>query len=277
MKFFPIIVAATVIGVSAHRAGPPDAHGPVQLLPALDLQGTDFEWSGRVASGKSIEVKGINGPIRAMRGTGGQVEVTATKRAGDKGDPGDVTFEVVEHDDGVTICAMYPSRDRDEPNECAPGGRGRMSVKDNDTRVSFTVRVPDGVELVARTVNGDVEADAIGANVHAYTVNGDVSVTGAGYVEARTVNGSIEAAMGRADWRGDLELSTVNGTITVQLPDGVGADVRASTVNGSLETDFPLTVQGRFGPKNIRGTIGSGGRGLELSTVNGGIRLRRGG
>jgi hypothetical protein len=277
MKFFPIIVAATVIGVSAHRAGPPDTHGPVQLLPALDLQGTDFEWSGRVASGKSIEVKGINGPIRAMRGTGGQVEVTATKRAGDKGDPGDVTFEVVEHDGGVTICAMYPSRDRDEPNECAPGGRGRMNVKDNNTRVSFTVRVPDGVELVARTVNGDVEADGIGANVHAYTVNGDVGVTGAGYVEARTVNGSIEAAMGRADWRGDLELSTVNGTIIVELPDGVGADVRASTVNGSLETDFPLTVQGRFGPKSIRGTIGSGGRGLELSTVNGGIRLRRGG
>ncbi len=183
---------------------------------------------------------------------------------------------MVEHADGVTICAMYPSEPHDDPNECGPGRRGHMSVHDNDTEVDFTVRVPLGVDFAGRTVNGDVETGPLGGNVYAHTVNGGVEVAAAGFVEAHTVNGSIHAAMGRGDWDGDLEFHTVNGSITLELPDGVGAEVRARTVNGALETDFPLTVQGRWGPRSLTGTIGDGGRRLELETVNGSIRLRRG-
>jgi len=275
IRAFPIAIAATVIGVSVYHAGHDGTDTRTIATYTLAVQSPDFEWSGQVGQGQSIEIKGINGPISATRASGGQVEVSAVKREGDRGDAEEVTFDVVEHGSGVTICAVYPSRDSDEPNECAPGSRGRMNVKDNDTKVTFTVRVPDGVNLVAKTVNGDIEADRIGGNVHAATVNGDVEVAGAGVVEAQTVNGSIDATMGESSWSGDLEFSTVNGTITVSLPSGVAADVRASTVNGSLETDFPLTVQGRWGPKSLRGTIGGGGRGLHMSTVNGGIHLRR--
>jgi hypothetical protein len=52
--------------------------------------------------------------------------------------------------------------------------------------------------------------------------------------------------------------------------------VRAETLNGDLISDFPLVVSGRFGPRRLRGTIGQGGRTLELGTVNGTIRLRKG-
>jgi DUF4097 and DUF4098 domain-containing protein YvlB len=58
------------------------------------------------------------------------------------------------------------------------------------------------------------------------------------------------------------------------MPAGVNADVKASTVNGGIETDFPLTVSGRFGPKNISGRIGAGGRELNIKSVNGGIHWR---
>jgi len=47
-------------------------------------------------------------------------------------------------------------------------------------------------------------------------------------------------------------------------------------VNGDIESDYPLTVTGKFGPRRLRGTIGAGGRSLSLSTVNGEIRLRKG-
>ena len=52
-------------------------------------------------------------------------------------------------------------------------------------------------------------------------------------------------------------------------------EVRASTVNGEIESDYPLTISGKFGPRRLRGTIGAGGRILNLSTVNGEIRLRK--
>ena len=42
----------------------------------------------------------------------------------------------------------------------------------------------------------------------------------------------------------------------------------------SIDTDFPITIKGRFGPKHMSGTIGRGGRRLVLETVNGSIELR---
>lgn len=38
-----------------------------------------FRWTGRVAQGKSIEVKGVNGSISAEPASGDQLEVTAIK------------------------------------------------------------------------------------------------------------------------------------------------------------------------------------------------------
>jgi len=234
----------------------------------------DFEWSGRVAQGKSVEIKNINGDVDAVRGTGNQVEVTAVKREGHRGDSDEVTFDVVEHDGGVTICAVYPDSGR-RPNECRPGDGGRMNTHDNDTEVHFTVRLPAGVDFTGKSVNGDVSIEGVTGNAIARTVNGDVQVSAAGAVEASTVNGSINAVMGAANFDDDLEFHTVNGSITLELPEGVNADVSASTVNGGMETDFPLTVQGRWGPRHLRGTIGSGGKSISLETVNGTISLRR--
>jgi hypothetical protein len=267
MRHFPILVAAVLIGAGATT--------PVPSIGAP--QGGDFQWSGRIDRGDAIEIKGINGEIRAMAASGSEVEVGAVKHGGNRGDPDQVTFEVVEHAGGVTICAMYPGEEGERPNECAPGSGGRMNVHDNDTKVDFTVRVPAGVNLIAKTVNGAVSSDRLGGNVHASTVNGDVDVAAAGYVKASTVNGGIEASLGSGDWEGDLDFSTVNGSVELTLPAGIGATVSATTVNGSFDTDFPLTVQGRFGPKQVSGTIGSGGRQLSVSTVNGSISLRRAG
>ena len=113
--------------------------------------------------------------------------------------------------------------------------------------------------------------------MRASSVNGSVRVSTTGLAEASTVNGSVYAEMGRADWTNDLEFSTVNGGITLILPNGkLDTDVRANTVNGDIETDWPLMVSGRFSQRRLHGTIGAGGRGLSLSTVNGEIRLKKG-
>ena len=239
-------------------------------------QGQDFQWHGHLAAGQTVTIRNINGDIRAEPAPGGDVEVTAEKHAR-RSDPDEVKIVVVPGDDGVTICAVYPGRFHGEENECLPGGGGRNNSRDNDTQVDFTVHVPRGVKFAGRTVNGDVTADALESDVSAHSVNGNVDVaTSTGYAEGSSVNGDVRARLGRTDWTGTLEFGSTNGSVTGVLPAGVAADVTASTVNGSIDTDFPLTIQGRFGPKHLRGTIGAGGRGLKLDTVNGSIRLKRG-
>jgi len=232
----------------------------------------EFHWKGTIAAGKAIEIKGVNGDVRAVAGSDA-VEVTAVKHAR-RSDPDEVKIAVVEHADGVTICAVYPSDGRRE-NTCEPGDGGHMSTHDNDVQVDFTVRVPAGVRFRGKTVNGAVEAANLASDVDASTVNGGIRISTAGSAEAHTVNGSIVAALGRSNWSDAIEFSTVNGGITLDLPAGLSTEVRASTVNGDIETDFPLTVTGRLGPRSLRGTIGSGGRQLALSTVNGSIKLRK--
>jgi len=107
-------------------------------VPVLAEQ-QEFHWSGKVAAGAAVEIKGVNGGIDATGAPGGDVEVTATKKAR-RSDPAGVKIEVVEHAGGVTICAVYPSSGT--PNECQPGQGGRMKVHDNDVNVEFRVKVP---------------------------------------------------------------------------------------------------------------------------------------
>lgn len=242
-------------------------------VPAFAAQ-DEFRWAGRVAAGAAVEIKGVNGAIVASGKGDGDVEVTALKK-GRKSDPSEVKIEVVEHAGGVTICAVYPSDGA--PNECVPGKGGRMKVHDNDVSVEFRVKVPTGVRFVGRTVNGGIEARGITADAEAETVNGGVELEAAGTARATTVNGGIHARLGRADWEGTLKLKTVNGGIELALPEGTNADVKAKTVNGDIETDFPLKVTGKIAKRSIEGTIGSGGRLLEMETVNGGIELRKAG
>jgi hypothetical protein len=238
-------------------------------------QDADFEWSGRVAEGRTVEIKGVNGRISAEPGTGGEVEVQATKRAR-RSDPAGVTIEVVEHAGGVTVCAVYPTPSGKRNNECAPGDEGHMNTNNNDVVVDFVVRVPAGVRLAAHTVNGTVDARDLRGDVEATSVNGDVDVSTSGAASGQSVNGSVQLAMGRADWSGERRVSSVNGKVVVVLPANANVEVTGSTVNGEIESDFPITVRGRFGPRRMTGTIGSGGRELELETVNGGIEIRRG-
>jgi len=227
-----------------------------------------FRWSGAVAAGQTVEIKGVNGPVYAEAWDGAEVVVEAIK-SGRKNDPGTVRIEVVEHSDGVTLCAVYPGRG----NSCARGSDGESNVKNNDVRVEFRVQVPAGVDFVGRTVNGGVEALGIDGDVEAFTVNGDIDLDATGSAEARTVNGDIRAAMGDIEGSDDLKFFTVNGGITLELPADVNADLDAKWLSGSIESDLPIEVEGKFWQRSAHGRFGDGGPDLEIATVNGSIRL----
>ena len=250
---------------------------------AIAAQGEDFEWSGTIARGDVIEIKGVSGNIRATRASGSRVEVVATKH-GRRRDLDDVDIEVFEDEDGVTICAMYPVRrsrrrnSRRGPYECEPGGWHDLNIRDTDVEVDFEVRVPAGVRFVGRTISGNVEAEGLDSHVEARTVSGDIYVSTSDLADVSTVSGSIEAEMGRADWRGDLEFATVSGDITLSFPDNLDTEVEFESLSGDMDSDFPIAIRSRSNRwigGHIRGTIGDGGRSLSIKTVSGDLWLRR--
>ena len=126
-------------------------------------------------AGQTLEIRGVNGSILATASPDGTARVTADKN-GNNSPESSVTFEVVTHSGGVTICAMYPDVSGEPDNECVPGG-GQMTVRDNDVVVTFDVQVPEGVGLIEWTVNGNVRATAVRSEVVGFTVNGDASIS----------------------------------------------------------------------------------------------------
>jgi hypothetical protein len=238
--------------------------------PAPRQQGDQWTWHGRVAAGKTLEIRGVSGSITADPASGDEVVVTAEKRAR-RSDPDEVRIEVVQNGDGVTICAVYPG----SGNRCGSDDDYHAHVRDNnDVEVRFHAQVPAGVRFVGGNVNGDVEVGDLSGPVKASTVNGGVRLeTSSGDASGSTVNGSITAVV-RGQGQGPLRFRTVNGSVTVSLPKALNADLQAETVNGSIQSDFPITVMGRLSPRHLDGRIGQGGRDLRLETVNGSIHLR---
>ena len=234
--------------------------------------GQDFQWNGRLAAGQTLEVRGINGSVSGEAATGDQIEVTARKH-GKHNNPEDVRIEVKEQSGGLLICAIYPSREGEEPNECGK----RMNTYNNDVKVDFTIKLPAGVNFKAATVNGDIKINDLRSRVKATTVNGDVEVSTTGEAQATTVNGDVKVTMGRSESDEPLKYATVNGDIVVRLNNGLDATFKASTVNGEINSDFTFdSYEGKHGPKSATGRIGNGGRKVSFSTVNGDIRLQSG-
>jgi hypothetical protein len=144
--------------------------------------------------------------------------------------------------------------------------------------VTYEVFTPRKIDLALESVNGGIRINGISGNLKFETVNGGVSLAGVnGSVKGETVNGGINVDIAGSSWEGSgLEVETVNGGVTLSVPAAFAANVSASTVNGGLSADFEgAVVQGKWGPKKMDFKAGGGGAPVKVSTVNGGVKIRR--
>ena len=262
----PLAKLALVGGILAGLIGASTAGNAL----AAERSAEPFTWEGRLATGRTLHVTGLNGEIVARAGTGDRVEIRAQRHAR-RDDPEAVRIEVNPTRDGLAVCAIYPGMRHPVCDDDA-----RLESHGNtDVKVDFEITLPAGVDLHARNVNGGIEALGLTGKVSAHTVNGSVDLETSASAEGQSVNGNVNARVGRVPAGGRLSFSTVNGSVRVQLPEGVDCELHGSTVNGAIDSEFPVSVSGRWGPRHMEGTLGRGGARIELSTVNGTIRLEK--
>ena len=264
-----------------------------------------FTLRTRLAAGAWVRVYTFNGDVEFREGTGDQVEIRGEKR-GRRTRWDRVFFESKRDGDNLTVCAVYG-----DEAECGDEGiRGNMNSNNVGTR--FTVTLPRGARVRAGSGNGDVVVRVAAAEARASTGNGEVEVAGVrgpvhastgngallvedaggpveastgngrvtintatGPVSASSGNGNIDVRMARLAGEGDMEFRTGNGRVSVAVPASFEGEVVTSTGHGRLESDFPLTVSGRMDTRNVRATIGRGGRRIRMSSGNGDLELRK--
>jgi DUF4097 and DUF4098 domain-containing protein YvlB len=73
-----------------------------------------------------------------------------------------------------------------------------------------------------------------------------------------------------------VNMETVNGRVSIDLPENADADISADTLNGGINaSDFGLETEKGFVGSDLNGKIGNGGARLNIDTVNGSIKIRR--
>jgi hypothetical protein len=136
--------------------------------PGEDEARASLRWTGAIAPGGTLEIRGLNGPIRVEAWSSDDVEVVAT-RYGERDVLSALEVKVVEHAGGITVCAVCQGH---ETSSTQSDLRVLRSVA--RVRVDFVARVRSGVHVVASTVNDDIEVIGLGSNVDVGTANGRV-------------------------------------------------------------------------------------------------------
>lgn len=133
--------------------------------------------------------------------------------------------------------------------------------------------------VTTSTGDGSIRLDDVDGALEANTGDGSVRVTGKlTSVHARSGDGSIAVhaqpgSVVQADW----DITSGDGAVVLEIPDGFGADLDAHTGDGGIHLDG-VTVSNTTGAirrNTVRGQLGSGGRSLRVRTGDGSITLRR--
>jgi DUF4097 and DUF4098 domain-containing protein YvlB len=205
----------------------------------------------KVGPSGALDLSNVSGDIEIRGGPGDAIEIAAQK----DGDPSVVDIDVSQTADRVRVETRYK--------------RGTDGAS-----VDFTVTVPAGTTVSARSVSGDVSVHDVTGEIRAESVSGDVTVSNAGnLLLAKSVSGDL--TIQSATSREEPEISSVSGDVVVSELSARGVTV--SSVSGDVVlTDADCeraSLESMSGAIRYGGTIAPGGR-YEFQSHSGNVELR---
>ena len=239
----------------------------VSLLASGSLYASVTEeetFSFPLDEGGRFSISNVNGSI-TVSGGGDSVEIVATKKADNQKELDEIEIEISHSSNEIFV-------------ETELGDSSSWySRHSNSGQVTYEVVVPVGTMLNSvETVNGDVNIGRVSGKVVAESVNGSLELSDlAGDASLSTVNGSIDATFARLEGDQSVKAETVNGRVTITLPENADVEVSADTLNGGINGhEFGLETDKGYVGSDLNGEIGSGSARLNIDTVNGSIKIR---
>ena len=229
----------------------------------------------KVAAGGRFELINVNGRVTAESTDGAEVVVEGRRTA--KGRSDEAAKEL--------LAKLEIREEVSDQNVRVESRPPRLNGGFNGHEIEWTIKVPKGLTVDLRTVNGGVRIDGLSGEIHAKTTNGGVKGIGIipTVIEASSVNGGVTFELASPlDATDSVQLETVNGGAELTMPSESKATITARCVNGGVHVDGLDISKDEQGndferKRRLNGTMNGGGARVELSTTNGGVRLIRAG
>ena len=261
-----LLVAALAVGVTGCDIAA-DSHGGFSFGVGAKAQDT-WTRSYPVTSAGRLEIININGTILAESSSGSTIEIQAERTA--RGTTNEGAADVLK---------------RIEMREEVGEGRVRVEVRLPRTsgfgdrhEIKWIVKVPKGVAVDLRTVNGGVKLTGLDGDIRARATNGGIAGVdlAASGIDASVTNGGVDLILAAPPTSGTFDLESVNGGVALSIPADSKADISARAVNGGIEVNgLQLEFQGSKTRNRMDGKLNGGGARIQMETVNGGVRLSR--
>jgi DUF4097 and DUF4098 domain-containing protein YvlB len=226
----------------------------------------------------------FDGSIEIRAWNRAEVEVVIEKRGVDKGSIADLQVEATQSGDRISVEVKRPHRQGGIHFGPSPSAKlivplpaaSDVNAHSGDGSIDVE-RLTGRIEL--RSGDGSIRARELAGDVTVNTGDGSIAIDGKlAAVRARSGDGSvtIHAAPGTspsADW----DISTGDGSVTLEIPDGFDGELDAHTGDGGVHVEDVTVsnVTGEIRRNSIRGRLGSGGHEVRVRTGDGSITVRR--
>jgi hypothetical protein len=250
------------------------------LVCTLPARADDWSKNYKLTGQPDLRVETADASIHVSTWDQNTIEAKVTTRGYKIGEDG---IRIEEHQTGdmVEINVRFPHHgfsvgwsDRRVEIIIQMPREGRVDLRTGDGKIELgnfkgemKLHTGDGSEEI-EGVDGKLRATTGDGHIHANGRFDELDLkTGDGRVDARATTGSA-LAMG---WR----LESGDGTVTLEVPENLAADVDLHTGDGHIDLDMPISTEGKIREGEVRGKLNGGGNLLMIHTGDGSIRLRK--
>ncbi|MDI1320980.1 MAG: DUF4097 family beta strand repeat-containing protein, partial [bacterium] len=211
---------ASLAAAPLARAGDDEGSTATVKLSAPGKPATlslDLPWA-------DIHITGVDGDTVTVESTLTQKNAIPTRPGGLRRLDDEVSFELTEHDNTVTLRLAG-----DNP-WAGHDAEFKISVP---RAMALNLKTDAGGDLVVKGVEGDIEVN---------NMNGEVQLEGVvGSAVINTMNGEVRAVYAKAPTK-LVSITSMNGEVDLRVPSDTKANIRMRTHNGSILTDFDENV-----------------------------------
>jgi hypothetical protein len=172
--------------------------------------------------------------------------------------PKDADLDITSGDGSVEAASIY----------------GTLEIRTGDGSISLQDAKGD---IRLRAGDGSIEGRGLDGKVEASTGDGHINIEGRfDSLNIKSGDGSVTArANSGSKVSGTWNIHTGDGSVDLELPGQMQANIDASTHDGHISLDIPVTVEGTFSSSRINGKMNGGGSPIVVRTGDGSIHLNK--